>query len=74
MPRSRSSALSYWSVPALIDWMKRSREAMSASSFRHIMETTSTSASGSCRARSSAVRTSTWAMRVLRSANRSAMR
>ena len=35
----------YWSVPALIDWMKRSRPAFSSNSLRQRPETSSTSAS-----------------------------
>ena len=44
MPASRSASREYWSVPALIDWMKASRGAAAISSLRHKPETSSTSA------------------------------
>ena len=44
MPRAFRASRENWSVPALIDWMKRSRGAFSTSSFFHSPDTTSTSA------------------------------
>ena len=60
MPCARSRSWSYWSTPALIDWMNLSLRAMSTSSFFHIIDTTSTSASGSACVSSSALHTCTW--------------
>ena len=46
MPRFVSASRGNWSVPAPIDWIKRSRGARSSSRFCHNPDMTSTSASG----------------------------
>ena len=39
MPAAASASRAYWSVPALIDWMKASRGARAMSSLRHSIDT-----------------------------------
>ena len=74
MPAAASASRAYWSVPALIDWMKASRGARAISSLRHIIDTDRTSHSPIRAVSSSRLRTSKCLMPVARSANRSAMR
>ena len=74
MPAASSASREYWSVPALIDWMKASRGACAISSLRHRPEHNSTSASAMRAFNSSRLRTSNDLRPVLRKAKRSPIR
>ena len=74
MPAAASASREYWSVPALIDWMKASLGASAINSLRHRPEHKSTSASAMRALSSSRLRTSNDLKPVLRRAKRSPMR
>src|SRR5262245_59302722 len=74
MPAAARASRAYWSVPALIDWMKASRGARAMNSLRHSIETESTSNSPSRAVSSSRLATWKCLMLVPRSAKRSAIR
>ena len=74
MPAAPSASREYWSVPALIDWMKASRGAAGINSFRHRPEHSSTSTSVMRAFKSSRLRTSNQSRSALRRAKRSPMR
>ncbi len=74
MPAAPSASREYWSVPALIDWMKASLPAAAISSFRHRPEHSSTSTSVMRALKSSRLRTSNQSRPALRRAKRSPMR